>query len=299
MDDAAGLRASLVTPGRGVRALLCVPDNVDSSLAASVAKSLAAIGTETQTLLHAQAKGLGTGAFELHAPADMSGPDQVEFALALSDVVLKSDGSEPQLERAALSLQKPVVQLGQPLPRLFPSRSITSGLDPERPGRLSNRQWLLGRLEQTIIEIFAFGWRGWDKEGRTESTTRLKQCFQSGWKARPYFAPEEWRKIDLLAHRIVDFGERREIEVLAQQFDELRAEVVIERLDQVAGIGFVQLSDQRAQQAGIAPGDRVRDGLDERRPDRAVLIAQSIRRSVGGCGDVLFVGHAGPHGTLD
>ena len=125
----------------------------------------------------------------------MSGPDQIEFALALSDVVLKSDGSEPQLERAALSLQKPVVQLGQPLPRLFPSRSITSGLDPERPGRLSNRQWLLGRLEQTIIEIFAFGWRGWDKEGRTESTTRLKQCFQSGWKARPYFAPEEWRKI--------------------------------------------------------------------------------------------------------
>ena len=104
---------------------------------------------------------------------------------------------------------------------------------------------------------------------------------------------------DLLAHRVVDFGQRREVEVLAQQLDELRAEVVIERLDQVAGIGFVQLADQRAQQAGIAAGDRFRDGLDELGPDRAVLIAQTIGRSVGGCGDVLSVGHAGPRWTRD
>jgi len=195
MDDAAGLRASLVAPGRAVRVLLCIPEGAEQSLAASVATSLAAIVIETQILLHAQAPGVGTGAFELHAPADISAADQIEFALALSDVVLKVDDSEPQLERAAQSLQKPVVRLGEPLPRLFPSRSITEGLDPERPGWLSNRQSLLGRLEQAIIEIFAFGWRGWNKEGRTESTKRLKQCFQSEWKARPYFAPDEWQQI--------------------------------------------------------------------------------------------------------
>ena len=64
----------------------------------------------------------------------MSGDDQIEFALALSDVVLKVDESEPQLERAAQSLHKKVVRLGEPLPSFFASRSITSGLDPERPG---------------------------------------------------------------------------------------------------------------------------------------------------------------------
>ena len=74
---------------------------------------------------------------------------------------------------------------------------------------------------------------------------------------------------------------------------------VIERLDQVAGVGFVQFADQRAQQAGIAPGDRLGDRLDELGPDRAVVVAQTIGRSVGGCGDVLFVDHAGPRWTRD
>lgn len=195
MDDQVRLRASLATPGRAVRALLCIPEGIDQSLAASVVKSLAAIGIETQALLHAESQSLSSEAFELHAPADMSSGDQIEFALALSDVVLKVDGSEPQLERAAQSLQKPVVRLGEPLPRLVPSRSITGGLDPERPGWLSNKQWLLGRLEQAIVEIFAFGWRGWHKEGISESAKRLKQCFQREWEVRSYFAPEEWQQV--------------------------------------------------------------------------------------------------------
>ena len=141
MDDEAGLRASLVTPGRGVRVLLCIPEDVDPSLAASVAKSLAAIGIETQILLHAQAQGLGTGAFELRAPADMSGNDQIEFALALSDVVLNVDASEPQLERSGDKVfrNRSFGSASRSLD-LFQSRSITSGLDPEQPGWLSDRQ---------------------------------------------------------------------------------------------------------------------------------------------------------------
>ena len=58
---------------------------------------------------------------------------------------------------------------------------------------------------------------------------------------------------DLLAHRIVDFGQRREVEVGAHQLDQLRPQIGIERLDQVADIGLVQFADQRAQQARVAP----------------------------------------------
>ena len=58
---------------------------------------------------------------------------------------------------------------------------------------------------------------------------------------------------DLLAHRVVDFGQRREVEVAAHQLDQLRPQLGIERLDQVAGVGLVQFADQRPQQAGVAP----------------------------------------------
>jgi hypothetical protein len=195
LEDETRLRASLVTPGRRVRVLLCVPEEVSALLAASVATSLAAIGAETQILLHEKAQSPGTGALEVRAPTDMSSGDQIEFALALSDVVLKVNDSELQLERAAKSLQKPVVRLGDPLPPLFQSPTITEGLDPDQPGWLANRRSLFGRLEQTILEIFAFGWRGWDREGRTESAKRLKHCFRSEWKVASYFAPGEWQEI--------------------------------------------------------------------------------------------------------
>ena len=74
---------------------------------------------------------------------------------------------------------------------------------------------------------------------------------------------------------------------------------MIERLDQVAGVGFVQFADQRAQQIGIASLDRFRDGLDEFGPNRAVLIAQRVGRSIGPFGNVHVFGHAGPRGTCD
>ncbi len=79
---------------------------------------------------------------------------------------------------------------------------------------------------------------------------------------------------DLLAHRVVDFGQRREVEILAHQLDELRPQIRVERLDQVAGIGFVQLADQRAREARVAAPDRLGDGLDEFGADRAGLVAQ-------------------------
>ena len=93
MDDETGLRASLVTPGRAVRVLLCVPEDTDSLLAASLARTLERIEVETQILLHSKAQGLGTGALELRAPTDMMRNEQIEFAFAFSDVVLIADDS--------------------------------------------------------------------------------------------------------------------------------------------------------------------------------------------------------------
>jgi hypothetical protein len=98
---------------------------------------------------------------------------------------------------------------------------------------------------------------------------------------------------DLLAHGVVNFGQRREVEVLAHQLNELRAELRIERLDQIAGIRLVQFANQRAQQARIAPCDRFADHLDVFGPDRAVGIAQqrvsAMRRRLG---HVLGIDHA-------
>ena len=153
MDDETSLRTSLVTPGRGVRVLLCVSEDVDSSLAASVAKSLATIGTETQILLHAQAPGLGTEAFELRAPPDLPPNQQIQFALALSDLVLIVDASKPELKEASDRSQKSA-RFGEPLPELFQPSSVTRGLDPQRPGWFSDgRSTSFGRLEQAILEI--------------------------------------------------------------------------------------------------------------------------------------------------
>ena len=61
---------------------------------------------------------------------------------------------------------------------------------------------------------------------------------------------------DLLADGILDLGERGEVELAAEQLDEARAQVGIERLDQVAGVGLVQFADQRLQGRGVAALDR-------------------------------------------
>jgi hypothetical protein len=194
-DGVERLRASLMAPGRSVRVLLCVPEGVDPSFAVSIARALEAISVEMQILRHSSIPNLGTTAFELCAPADMLRNDQIEFALALSDVVLKVGKSEPQLEKAARSLDKKVVPLGEALPQLFCAHSITDGLDPRGPGWLASKRSKFGRIEQAMLEVCTFEWIGWDKERRAENAKRLKRCFQGGWKVEPYFAPDEWRQL--------------------------------------------------------------------------------------------------------
>ena len=83
---------------------------------------------------------------------------------------------------------------------------------------------------------------------------------------------------DFLADRVVDLGERGEVELAAQQFDKARAQVGIERLDQVAGVGLVQLADQRLQGRGVAALDRLAHAVEKFGADRAVVVAEGGRR---------------------
>ena len=92
---------------------------------------------------------------------------------------------------------------------------------------------------------------------------------------------------DFLAHRVVDFGERGKVEVDAEQFDQTRALIGIERFEQRAEIGFVQVADQNAQLRHVDGLDGARGLGDEIGADRAILVAQ--RRLFG-----YLVGHAGP-----
>ena len=97
---------------------------------------------------------------------------------------------------------------------------------------------------------------------------------------------------NFLAHRIVDLGQRGEVEVDAEQFDQPRAMVGIERFQPGAEIGFVQVAHQTAQGRRVGGVDRARDLPDKGNADRAVLGTQ--RRYAD-----YFLGHAGPgRGTV-
>ena len=52
---------------------------------------------------------------------------------------------------------------------------------------------------------------------------------------------------DFLADGVVDLGQRREVEVGAHQLDQARAQFRIERLDQRADVGLMQVADELAQ----------------------------------------------------
>ena len=92
---------------------------------------------------------------------------------------------------------------------------------------------------------------------------------------------------DFIAHRVVDFGQRGEVEVEAEQFDQARTLFRRERLQHGAEIGLVQVADQFAQGVGVAGLDALRDAFDEVGADGAVLCAR--RRRAG-----FLLEHAGP-----
>jgi hypothetical protein len=190
--DPEKLRATLVDPSRSVRVLLYLPDSMGRAFAAT----LATLRIETEILLAPEVDAPETGAFYLHMLPGTLPKDQIEFALALSDVVLVApEFEESALAAAARDYAKPIVAPGGRLPDIASSTPVTDHLDPELPGLRSRGRGVFGRLEQGIIESLAFAWLGWTKEGMAESRKQVRKCVGRKWLPGSYFAPAGWEEL--------------------------------------------------------------------------------------------------------
>ena len=78
----------------------------------------------------------------------------------------------------------------------------------------------------------------------------------------------------LVAHRFVELGKRRGIEILAERGNERRALLGPEQLDEIGKVGPVQRKGEFAQFRRIAGIDRGNDGVQELGADSALIVAQ-------------------------
>jgi|HubBroStandDraft_1064217.scaffolds.fasta_scaffold00037_46 hypothetical protein len=196
ITDPAQLRGGSAASVPPIRVLFCLTESPDPALATSAGGA----GGEVEILAGPTVAIPQTAAHVLSAPPGTT-PDQLrEFALALADVVLVAPEIEQtdkirELIRMIEELGKPIVVPGDPIPSLPPRADVTSGLDPDVPGWHARGRRVFGRIEQAILELFAFNWRGSSDAGIARSWARLKKCFGPGWAPRPYFAPESWREL--------------------------------------------------------------------------------------------------------
>jgi len=173
-----------------VRVLLCLPDASGHHFIGMLKE----VGVETEILVgDGVAKPTVEGIFVLCALPSTERKQLIEFALTLSDFVLvESKTTSVAVVSTAKELGKERIVPGEALPRPATSvaGSIVERLDPELPRRLHARG-LSGRVEQFLLEFFAFNWLK-SKEGRAESRKRLRRCFAKRWPLDPYFAPDGW-----------------------------------------------------------------------------------------------------------
>jgi hypothetical protein len=189
--DPARLRATLADDSRPIRALLCLPDDKGGPLAALVA----GLGVETEILLGPEVPAPQAHGFTLRAPAGTTQEQQIEFALALSDIIVAAPGREqnPWI-RTAAKLDKPTIAPGASLPPITPFADDLHALDPDRPGvRRSCGRRMSGRLEQFLLELLTFNWLGRGSGGA--SLRRLRGSFRRYWLPGAYFAPEKWQAL--------------------------------------------------------------------------------------------------------
>jgi hypothetical protein len=102
---------------------------------------------------------------------------------------------------------------------------------------------------------------------------------------------------DLLADRIVDLVQRREVEIGTRQLHQADAVIAFQGPDQIAEIGLMQLRNHRAQQRHLRGMDRARNLLDEFPANFAIFIAHREMIEPGGIGElgnVDLFGHATP-----
>jgi hypothetical protein len=110
--------------------------------------------------------------------------------------------------KLAADLHKPFIVPGEPsLLRKERLRGVSHGLDPEQWFWLPPFRCLPGRLEQFLLELFAFNWKGWCHGGFAESKRKMRRCLSlKGWKNESYFAPGTWKEL-VPDHAARDFGQ--------------------------------------------------------------------------------------------
>lgn len=183
---------------RPIRVLLCLADDHQGN---EFVAALEAIGVETQILLGPKVAEPAAKTIPLRAPPDMVDKDLKEFALALSDVVLMvapsaSDSEAMKLFKETVKdLEKLTAAPGAAMAYPDALGSATHNLDPDIRGWRAAGRRVFGRLEQAILEIFAFAWLGSNKRGLVESAKQLRKCISWKWRPRPYFAPEGWQDL--------------------------------------------------------------------------------------------------------
>lgn len=180
-----------LTSAADIRVLLYLSDRMDQT----IVDALTETGRHIEILLGRGLELPQTASFVLQVLPDTSERDQIEFVLALSDVVLAAPGSEASgpVARRAAELGKPVLTLGNSLPAVPRTGTTTDYLDPDHWG---SQRWprCFGRCEQSIIELLAFNWLG-SEDGIAESRKQLRGCWSPTWRPASYFAPGAWREL--------------------------------------------------------------------------------------------------------
>jgi hypothetical protein len=194
--DPVSLRATLAS-SKAVRVLLCLPDSSGQEMVDALAQALTDRDMDVQVLLGTAVEVPNIRAnCILRVPPGTLAADQIEFALALSDVVLVTSASEQSLfVREAVNLGRKMIVPGFPLPTIQPIVSVTDGLDPDRPGWRALGRYGFGRLEQTMMELLSFGWLGRSQAGVAASLKQLRRSMVGSWRPIPYFAPEGWQSL--------------------------------------------------------------------------------------------------------
>jgi hypothetical protein len=190
--DAGLLRDTVHRAGHPVRMLMLVTD--DTGLA--LAEGLAATQVELQLLLGPDVSNPDPARNFARMPHETRPNDQLDFALALADVVIADPArhDDPLVHRAR-ALGKRLVAPGHGLPGLPPINNVAEGLDPVAlPSHGWRRHWA-GRLEQTLVELL--GLLGAQPDPLGERCRRLWKClwprFDGSWCPTSYFAPDACR----------------------------------------------------------------------------------------------------------
>jgi hypothetical protein len=186
--DAATLPEMVHALPATARVLACVTEPPTPTFAAVLGE----IGDGAQILLGPELAMPATRAVVSRAPPSTLPQQQIEFAIALSDVALVAS---PPPQTAVISLlaklKKPIIKPGDQVPTVPAWGKATRWLDPDRRGwRTWGRRWF-GRAEQAMMELLAFAWKGWNGAGLAESAKKLWRYVGIKWRPTAYF-PFGW-----------------------------------------------------------------------------------------------------------